>query len=76
MRFVISGLEGLSDDTLTVSRFCDLYPMRVWAVWKNPVKMDRLEFDRFTDLSAEDKSLIRPFCCHTSVLKLSTAVKT
>ena len=56
-------LERLSDDTLTISRICDIFPMRVLAVWMNSNKKERSDFCTFTDLNAEERVLVRPFHC-------------
>jgi len=57
------SLKKLKNNELTVSRFCDVYPMKVWAMWNHPTKSERPDFVTFTDLSKEEKDLIRLFRC-------------
>ena len=56
-------LNRLQNNELTVSRFCDIYPMKVWAMWVHPKVSERPDFMTFSDLSKEEKEKIRLFRC-------------
>ena len=57
------AMVRLQNDELTVSRFCDIYPMKVWAVWTNSKLSERPDFITFTGLSKAEKESIRYFRC-------------
>ena len=56
-------MARLQNDTLTVSRFCDLYPMRVWALWHNSDETQRPGFMTHTNFSKKELKTIRSLRC-------------
>ena len=57
------NMARLQNDTLTVSRFCDLYPMRVWALWHNKDESQRPGYISYTNFSEHELKIIRSLRC-------------
>ena len=57
------AMVRLQNDDLTVSRFCDLYPMRVWAIWHHTDKTQRPSFLTHTYLTDEEIEIARSLRC-------------